>query len=65
LGPQQFAQSKAIDARHLEIESHEVATNALQHAQRCRGFGNSHNTILGRLEDFTEPVTGYRVVVNY
>jgi hypothetical protein len=65
LRAQKFAEREAIDAWHLEIECNQIATHALQHAQRGSSFSGGYNTILCSLEDVAKSVAGRGVVVNY
>jgi hypothetical protein len=65
LGAQQFAECETVDARHLEIECHQIAAHAFEHAEGGGGFVRSHDAVLRSLEDFAEPVACGSVVVNY
>jgi hypothetical protein len=65
LRAQEFAESEAVDARHLEVECNQIATHALQHAERGSSFGGGYNTILSSFENVAKPVAGCGVVVNY
>jgi hypothetical protein len=65
LGAKQLAERETVDARHLEIECDEIATHALEDAQRRTGFGRGHDTILRSLEDVAQTLACSRVVVNY